>query len=158
MHEAKKAPLLGNIPENSVAIGDIPVVGLRPSDLQPTRQIPNKSMVLSHPSFSVGVSGVAGELQSWALSTRGPDEERKAPEDVKDSTNQMPARDELAHAYKCQKLQCSLMCHQFRRVFAHAKSCSVRKPACADCRWLGMLLSVHRKNCNEPGCPLPCCR
>lgn len=157
--ETKKTPLLGNIPENSVAIDDLPVVGLRPGDVQQARQMPGKGMILSHPSFSVASSGVTGDLASWAMSTGGaPDDGRQVSEDVKVVSSQIPVEDELAHAYKCQKPQCSLMCHQFRRVFGHAKACTVRKPACRDCKWLGMLLSVHRKNCSVPDCPLPCCR
>lgn len=65
--------------------------------------------------------------------------------------------DPLSHAYECQRYPCTTMCEQLKRLFYHARSCVDRSGECESCKWLGLLMSVHARNCKSKSCRLPCC-
>ncbi|CAD7703628.1 unnamed protein product [Ostreobium quekettii] len=147
--EPKKCKLLGDIPENAVAGCSMPGAGADGCDSKQARQVAKNSMLPPRPTHS----GSPRDVTKFSFPHRAIAEGSQ-----EGMSSNSGAKDELVHAYSCKRQACSLMCHHLRLVFDHAKTCANRKPTCGNCRWLGMLLSLHARNCHDPDCPMPCCK
>eukprot|EP00803_Ostreobium_quekettii_P000502 evm.model.scf_2159.2 EVM.evm.TU.scf_2159.2 scf_2159:22696-26297(-) len=148
--DAKKGTFLGDIPENAVPAGSMAGMGMGGSDGQQGRQVAKNSMLPPCPAHS-GTS--VRDAPKFSLFPQ-----RGMGEDSQDGIGTAGVKDELAHAYMCKRPVCSLMCNHLRLVIGHVKACSKRNPSCGNCRWLGLLLNLHARNCHNPQCPLPCCK
>ncbi|KAL5581988.1 hypothetical protein UlMin_014430 [Ulmus minor] len=70
----------------------------------------------------------------------------------------------LQHACKCCSTKddpCSFSpnCHKLKRLFHHARNCTVRVSGrCVSCKKVWIILNLHSKNCTDPDCNVPRCR
>ena len=69
--------------------------------------------------------------------------------------------DLLMHIARCNDPNCpSDHCRRVKAMFAHSRSCELRKTreGCPQCKNLTAMVLLHNKFCDNDNCPLPYCR